>query len=150
MNQSKVHSSSQGSVPFAWENKPGVCKARRDDEDRQYPKAAAEADFVIMLRPPPCPVEKGRFSIDSQIPLPPCTFQGPPSRSSFRKKEEDPFLAAYKECTKSMRKGRDGKTRLGRRSMFSLSLSCKHSCDVRDDNLASKSPLSTLVSREDR
>ena len=147
MNQSKIHS--QGNVPFAWENKPGVCKARRDDEDCP----TDTGHFVIKLQPPPCPLEKGRPSVHgSQIPLPPCTFQGPPSRNSSKKghlrKQEDPFLAAYKECTKNTRKGHGGKTHLGRSSMFNLS--CKHSCNVRDDNLVSKSRLSALVSRVER
>ncbi|OAY51045.1 hypothetical protein MANES_05G183500v8 [Manihot esculenta] len=136
MNQIKAHP--KGNVPFSWEKKPGVSKAISQ-------MFHSEADFV-KLPPPPCLIENqspARVSThDIQIPLPPCTFQ-PPSRSSSRKgglkKQEDPFLAAYKECTKSTsdsNKKTGGKLcrNVGlRKGMFSLS--CKNSCSVRDDNL---------------
>ncbi|KAA8528440.1 hypothetical protein F0562_035795 [Nyssa sinensis] len=103
MSNNKVHL--QGNVPFSWENKPGVSKITCHD------CPADEGHFKVkVLPPPPCPPEniaaKASYH-DLQIPLPPCPFQ-PPSRSSSRRgirKEDDPFLTAYKECTKSTRKG---------------------------------------------
>ncbi|KAL6983034.1 hypothetical protein U1Q18_016426 [Sarracenia purpurea var. burkii] len=105
MSRHKVHS--HGAVPFSWEQKPGVSKVAHKD-------ATAEMG-CLKLPPPPCPSEifRGTFH-DLQVPLPPSGFR-PPSRSSSRrgmKKEDDPFLTAYKECTKSTGKskvGGDGK-----------------------------------------
>lgn len=114
-------------VPFSWENEPGVSKVS-DLKDDDGPRLS------FKLPPPPCPTESGRVSVrDIQIPLPPCAFQ-PPSRSSsrrglgFNKHDQDPFLAAFKECTKNSRKGK-----LRKKAMFNFS--CKNSCGVRDDNL---------------
>ena len=126
MNQSEVHS--QGNVPFSWENKPGVCK-----------ETSQEGYFLQKLSPPPYPPESARISIhDIKIPLPPCAFH-PPSRTSSRrglKKSDDPFLAAYKECTKSTSKAKlakkDGGSGL-KKGMFSFS--CIQSCRVWNDNL---------------
>ncbi|EEF52241.1 conserved hypothetical protein [Ricinus communis] len=102
MDQSKANT--KGNVPFSWEKKPGVSKLINQDSDPNQ-----EEDLVLKLLPPPCPIESPRISTHDtiNIPLPPCTFQ-PPSRSSSRKgirKQDDPFLAAYKECTKSTEKG---------------------------------------------
>uniref|UniRef100_A0A5B7BYG1 Uncharacterized protein n=1 Tax=Davidia involucrata TaxID=16924 RepID=A0A5B7BYG1_DAVIN len=133
MSNNKVHS--QGNVPFSWENKPGVSKVTRHDCPTD------EGHFKVKLPPPPCPTENVRVSFhDLQIPLPPCAFQ-PPSRSSSKRglrKEDDPFLTAYKECTKSTRKGKlstkkDG-VGFGIRKNMSI-FSCKQSCSVRDDNM---------------
>ncbi|OMO70852.1 hypothetical protein COLO4_28461 [Corchorus olitorius] len=143
MNQTKVHS--QGNVPFSWENKPGVCKMTSQD-------CLKEDFFLQKLPPPPCPPETARVSIsnsiqDNKIPPPPGAFQ-PPSRSSSRrglKKSDDPFLAAYKECTKSTNKGKLAKNVNGggsgnlKKGVFSFS--CKQSCSVRDDNLVRISQL---------
>lgn len=135
-SSSRAHS--RGTIPFSWENKPGVSKLTHQD------CPTTEGDFVVKLplAPPPCPSEAAKTSVyDLQIPLPPCPFQ-PPSRSSSAKglrkhDHEDPFLAAYKECTKSTAKGRSFKNHV--RSAFSwknmLVFSCKRSCSVRDDNL---------------
>lgn len=111
MNNSKVHS--QRTVPFSWENKPGVSKDSKDDLHHHYTTSTGDHDQgefpSIKLQPPPCPPEKSRasFGSDLQIPPPPCpNFQQPlrsSSRRSFRK-NDDPFLLAYKECTKSNRK----------------------------------------------
>ena len=136
MNQSKVHS--QRTVPFSWENKPGVCKLTSQE-------GSEEDYFLQKLSPPPCPPESARISIhDIIIPPPPCVFH-PPSRISSRrglKKSDDPFLAAYKECTKSTSKGKlakkDGWSGL-KKGMFSFS--CKQSCSVRNDNLVRISQL---------
>lgn len=84
------------SVPFAWENEPGVSKVMANEKQEWR-------SLSLRLPPPPCPQGSARFSVhdDIQIPLPPCAFQ-PPSRSSSKKGlDEDPFFAAFKECTKT-------------------------------------------------
>ncbi|WCJ35580.1 hypothetical protein M5689_016827 [Euphorbia peplus] len=134
---------SKGDVPFSWEKKPGVSKVRNPSVN--------EKDFIMQKIPlPPCPpenqirvsVSKSRPLFDSNIPLPPCTFQPPYVRSSSRKglarkQDDDPFLAAYKECTKSTRKEKHGL----RTPTFLPNFSCKNSCNVRDDNLVRVSQL---------
>ncbi|XVE95061.1 hypothetical protein REPUB_Repub02eG0064000 [Reevesia pubescens] len=133
MNQSKVHS--QGNVPFSWENNPGVCKETSQE-------GSEEDYFLQKLPPPPCPPESARMSIhDIKIPPPPCAFH-PPSRTSSRrglKISDDPFLAAYKECTKSTRKGKKDEGSGLKKGMFNFS--CKKSCSVRNDNLVRISQL---------
>ncbi|XVF39768.1 hypothetical protein PTKIN_Ptkin01aG0059000 [Pterospermum kingtungense] len=126
MNQNnKVRS--QGKVPFSWENKPGVCKETTIQEGTEF-----EVDQKAI-----------RVSIQAiKIPPPPCGLH-PPTRTSSRRglkksdHDDDPFLAAYKECTKSIGKGKLAKK--DKRGMFSFS--CKQSCSVRDDNLVKISQL---------
>lgn len=140
-SSSRAHS--RGTIPFSWENKPGVSKVT-------YPTEGDDDDLVHKLPPPPCPSDQKAAKIsvhDFQIPLPPCAFP-PPSRSSstkgLRKHEDDPFLAAYKECTKSSRpaKGKSFKSHVQsafRKNM--LVFSCTRSSSVRDDNLVRISQL---------
>ncbi|XAR61996.1 hypothetical protein NMG60_11016565 [Bertholletia excelsa] len=146
----RVHS--QGKVPFSWEKKPGVCKqVLASEEVEQSP---------VKLPPPPCPLPESGCRApfhDLQVPLPPCAFQ-PPSRSCSKKgikKNDDPFLTAYKECTKSSRKGKSrsagGRSRGGGLSglMKTMSIfSCKQSSSVRDDSLVRVSQLP--ISRSER
>ncbi|GKV10408.1 hypothetical protein SLEP1_g21774 [Rubroshorea leprosula] len=98
-------------------------------------KSAKEEMYMSQkLPPPPCSSKNTRISNhDVQIPLPPCVFQ-PPSKSSSRKglrrqDQDDPFLAAFKECTKTPHKGKLPKKEVG------FGFSCKQSCSVRDGNL---------------
>jgi len=143
--------SSQGNVPFSWENKPGVTKKNQDDHD--HPKDSGHP--ALKLPPPPCPPPENNSRThhfhDLQVPLPPCGFQ-PPSRSASRrgiKKQDDPFLSAYMECTKSStRKGKKlliggGKSGFGFGLRKSVSVfSCKNSCStVRDDSMVRISQL---------
>ncbi|XP_042510064.1 uncharacterized protein LOC122085636 [Macadamia integrifolia] len=131
MSHYRAHS--QGKVPFSWENKPGISKVLIHHE---FPKESRACG--VKLPPPPCPSESTKVVLgqDLQIPLPPCPFLQFPSRSSSRnglRQKEDPFLAAYKECTKS-----NGSKRSGGGSgvlMTMYMFSCKHSCGVRDDGL---------------
>ncbi|KAJ4848789.1 hypothetical protein Tsubulata_025773 [Turnera subulata] len=149
MNQNKIHS--RGNVPFSWENKPGVSKVV-DHHDQLLDDH--QEKLIMKLPPPPCPVESPRVSAyDIQIPLPPCTFQSTPTRSSSRKglkyKQDDPFMAAFKECTKSTtttttakRSDKWSKSVLGlsKKGMF-INFSCKQSCSVRIDNFVKVSQL---------
>ncbi|GFY96024.1 hypothetical protein Acr_11g0003300 [Actinidia rufa] len=94
------------------------------------------------LPPPPCPPESARASFhELQVPLPPCGFQ-PPRKSTSKKglkKQDDPFLTAYRECIKSTRKGTlggDSKDDVGFKLRKGVSVfSCKHSYSVRDESL---------------
>ncbi|GFY96007.1 hypothetical protein Acr_11g0003310 [Actinidia rufa] len=129
----KVHS--QGAVPFSWENKPGVSKVAHKDW-ANWPVKTQK------LPPPPCPLESARASFhELQVPLPPCGFQPPRKITSKKglKKQDDPFLTAYRECTKSTRKGTlggDSKDDVGFGLRKGVSVfSCKHSCSVRDESM---------------
>ncbi|KAG8377451.1 hypothetical protein BUALT_Bualt08G0034300 [Buddleja alternifolia] len=135
---SKVHS--QGKVPFSWENKPGVSKSARQDIDHLTPSK---------LPLPPCPPESARASFhDMQIPLPPCAFHPPPSRSTSKKglkKIDDPFLIAYKEVTKSSKRGKrlsgdKGDQGFGLKNMSIFSCKQYSSC-VMEDSLVRLSQL---------
>ncbi|KAM1527173.1 hypothetical protein ACFXTI_016372 [Malus domestica] len=134
---------SPGNVPFAWENKPGVSKLshKQTHTDRKY-----------YLPPPPCPYRSSPklFLHDFQLPLPPCTFQQPLSRSSSSKAlRDDPFLVAFQECTKPDPKDKSKTLSLsqkyGVRSGFGRwfgfgDLSCKSSSSVRDAPVSGGEP----------
>lgn len=73
------------------------------------------------------------------IPLPPCGSQPPPLRRSMLwkpfRRQNDPFLLAYKECTKTP--SSDKKMGVGFNSFATKTkfrISCKTSIDVRDDH----------------
>lgn len=149
----------RGSVPFAWENKPGVSKAisrSNNGESLSPPLVKDRRQFPTKLPLPPCPtMDSSRVSMaqEMHIPLPPCTFQ-PPRRTSSKKgakkQDDDPFLAAYKECTKGTKaehrhklsKHGEGGLGFGLRKHALANFSCKRSCSVRDDNLVRISHLS--------
>lgn len=132
----KVHS--QGSVPFSWEDTPGVSKATHQE-------CPANIGNTALNRPPQLSIQH------LEIPLPPYLAQ-PPRISTSSKglwgQEEDPFLAAYRECTKSVESAKKPKNSkkgfdVGRRK-WKFTLSCKHSCDVEDDSLMMLSHLPPL------
>lgn len=139
---SKVHS--QRNIPFSWENEPGVSKAAPPQEHQHLPPAK--------LPPPPCPPENSRVSL--QIPLPPCAFQTAPLRNASKKgpkKMDDPFLIAYKEVTKSTRKGKPSSEDQGFKVMKNISIfSCKQSsCGVVQDSVVRFGDLPISKSRRD-
>lgn len=142
MSTNKVYS--KGQVPFAWENKPGIRKEdtnRGANEDDNKGKRGGK----MKLPPPPyLQSESGRASpVNLQnIPLPPCAFQSPISRSCSKldayKEEDDPFLIAYRKCIN----GSGSTKRIHKKRNSSVSvLSCKHSCSVRDDSIVRISQL---------
>ncbi|KAI4337081.1 hypothetical protein L6164_015536 [Bauhinia variegata] len=130
-------------IPFQWEKKPGVCRVK-DGED-----LAGEQGLVPKLPPPPCTTDgTSRNSIvaDLQIPLPPCSFQPPYYRTSSKRgliwvQDDDPFLTAYKECTKTIKNGDYNKNSSKTGGIQStlrkglLIFSCKRSGAVRDNNV---------------
>ncbi|KAK8606921.1 hypothetical protein V6N13_052673 [Hibiscus sabdariffa] len=109
----------QGNVPFSWEAKPGVSKSSK----------AAHYDHHH------CPVDVGVH--EKKVPPPPPFSKQPSLKRSASAKGlrwwpgQDPFLAAYKECTKSEGNGKLSKLTRSKK----ISVSCKESSDVRDDNL---------------
>lgn len=166
----------KGVVPFSWEQKPGVSKVAPQFHF-QHPK----------LPPPPCGAARSSVSYhrDLQVPLPPCTFQAaaalrnPSQKGAMMRKQvdDDPFLIAFKECTKSARSSnnrfawfsRDDaaasaavnkttakkkKKKKKNRSSSSSSnplFSCKNSCSVMEDKVirVSQLPLSRSHGEED-
>ncbi|KVH98728.1 hypothetical protein Ccrd_023045 [Cynara cardunculus var. scolymus] len=136
----------EGNIPFSWENKPGIRKDKIfAGEGRgkvvQDISSTTQGRRKLPLPPLPCENSDKATCVDDddhhiRIPLPPCAFP-PPSRSSSRRsKADDPFLIAYKECTKSNKKGT-----LMRKNSFLAS--CKHSCSVRDDSIVRVSHIPT-------
>ncbi|CAJ2675315.1 unnamed protein product [Trifolium pratense] len=92
-------------VPFSWEYKPGLSKVTNPN---YYDTNHATK---LVLQPPPCSLSKSdhhRFRDEEKyIPVDLCAVQSTLLRlSSFKleskyQKEEDPFVEAYKNCTKS-------------------------------------------------
>lgn len=100
-------------VPFSWEYKPGLSKVTTHHHATKHANATTTK---LVLQPPPCSLYgitgSSRSDHNTQnIPLGLCAFQSTLLRinSSFRmesthhhhKVEEDPFVEAYKKCTKS-------------------------------------------------
>lgn len=141
MSHRKVYS--QGSIPFSWEDKPGISKVTNQAE---YPLDYRVEALDLTSSSSSLLSNGSKVSSsysDLKIPLPPCPISQPPSRSSSAKGlkwQEDPFLMAYKECTKPPKKGKppsdkqNKKGSKGRRSMF-MYFSCKNSCEVSNENL---------------
>ncbi|XP_057721609.1 uncharacterized protein LOC130935742 [Arachis stenosperma] len=111
-------------VLFSWEKKPSISKVTTTttlkNHGDEIPIKENEILTKLLLPPPPSctqQLEKEDTNIipsnnnhhDFQdIPLPPCAFQPPYYRTSSKKglwvgqdHQDDPFLAAYKECTKN-------------------------------------------------
>lgn len=138
MNTTTIDHPTQGSIPFSWENRPGVCKDGQDnlamasrsvvEHDNFYTKDETRVSLHRNSSTKEGNTDKA-ISHDIGLPLPPCAFHQPSLKSSSRRiKDDDPFLMAYKECTKSNKKGT-----LTRKN--SLLGSCKLSCNVRDDSI---------------
>ncbi|TXG59962.1 hypothetical protein EZV62_014535 [Acer yangbiense] len=193
MSHRKVYS--QGSIPFSWEDTPGVSRINHQDfpsdiglhalnlvSSPQPPKPAPRDDsnglhFPVQERKiplPPCPLVSSpqppkpaprddsnglHFPVqERKIPLPPCPSSQPYTRRSASSKgltgwwQEDPFVAAYKECTKNTRNVKstcsDDQSKRStvivgsktRKKKSKFIFSCKNSCDVRDDNLLMRLP----------
>ncbi|XP_057425071.1 uncharacterized protein LOC130718487 [Lotus japonicus] len=135
-------------ISFSWEKKPGVSKETTTNHGEDL--IPRKHDFLPKLPPPPCTVEAAATAKnlvqDFQIPLPPCAFQPPFYRTSSKKglwvqDDDDPFLAAYKECTKNQRSDTKMNKKLTKGVTDSKSwkgfsfFSCKRSSTVCDNSL---------------
>ncbi|KAL5755128.1 hypothetical protein ACOSP7_023348 [Xanthoceras sorbifolium] len=143
MSHRKVYS--QGSIPFSWEDKPGV--SRINHQECPSDTRIHALNLVSSAKPSP-----DHFQVqERKIPLPPCPSQPCTTQRSASSKgltgwwQEDPFLVAYKECTKNTRNVKltsstecKRSTTVGsktRKKKSKFIFSCKNSCDVKDDNL---------------
>ncbi|KAI6695057.1 hypothetical protein NL676_022767 [Syzygium grande] len=156
MSHRKVHSHGNIIIPFSWEHSPGISKTARQNQERR-------SSSLAQSPPPISPPDSGSQGLAQErkekIPPPPgmaSAAAAPPRRSASLKgflwREEDPFLAAYKECTKSTSLvesgGGEGKksnqVKSGLRSKRMSIFSCKSSCDVRENSLVRLSRLPPL------
>ncbi|WOK91685.1 hypothetical protein Cni_G00376 [Canna indica] len=134
MNRHKYHNAS-ANIPFSRENQPGFSKVVAPKGKEAALMTASTPEHVkLLLPPPPGKSESPRMAAHGlHLPLPPSMLfqQLPSSRSSPKKgfkKEDDPFLAAYLECTKGRRASRVKK----RDSLLGL-ISCKSSSGVSEN-----------------
>ncbi|KAI3423160.1 uncharacterized protein J3R85_011286, partial [Psidium guajava] len=162
MSHRKVHSHGSIVIPFSWEHTPGISKTTHQNQERR-------SSSVALSQPPtsPPPHSGSRGLADERrdkIPPPPgAAAAAAPRRSSSLKgflwREEDPFLAAYKECTKSTglvepSEGGEGKksgrVKSGWRSKRTSIFSCKSSCDVRENSFVRLPPRLPPLPRDRR
>lgn len=157
MSHRKSHS--YGSIPFSWEDKPGICKTPNKD----YPLNIINPKPFTKHQP-----SKNKNILEFQqdkkkipIPLPPCPTTQPPQRSTSGKGfkfQQDPFLVAYKECTKSEKSCKfqsKNKKGVGFNNCVSLRrscciFSCRSGMDVKDDSYVKLSELPRLPKHRDR
>ena len=124
-------------VPFSWEYKPGISKVTNES----FKKATAMRGGLV-LQPPPCSSAIRNHSVrevEAQSPIVLCPIQASSLRIiSLRKeslKEEDPFMEAYNNCTRTPFTVKSSKTAKRTRTgsiicKYRYIFSCKHSCDV--------------------
>ncbi|KAL4582102.1 hypothetical protein LXL04_006642 [Taraxacum kok-saghyz] len=130
------------SIPFSWETIPGVPKLMPSS-----PAAASTGDLKDLAPPPPPP------PLQPPPPPPGSLIRGSMKRSMSSRvfwREEDPFLAALKECSKDYNSKGDLKKRVGIWGSKSF-LWCRCSFDVEEGNLRGRAlPLNggAIIPRE--
>ncbi|KAL9666292.1 hypothetical protein QQ045_000620 [Rhodiola kirilowii] len=151
MDEGGVHSQ-RTTVAFSWENKPGVSKVVATDEEEREDGGGYKIVAINKLPLPPCPSDKpNKFKLHQgeplHVPLPPSAFDQRPLRSLSKrgfKIEDDPFLMAYKECTKSSRSQRKSSSSWSSKSSHVKTLlgyfSCKASSRSVRDGSTVRSP----------
>lgn len=132
--------SSKVNLPFSWGNELGISNLNNRGGDRlDYPFDHPDQGHLsfINLPPPPCPKVNNEDS-SQMTHQPPLAFRSS-SRRGLKKKydNEDPFLAAMKECTKSINgdSEKDEEKMKKKKNKGFSPFSCKRSISVRDDNL---------------
>ncbi|GKV10410.1 hypothetical protein SLEP1_g21775 [Rubroshorea leprosula] len=140
---------SEVNVPFSWELKPGVSKAKNQEGSIDVLR------FTLNLPPPPCASQSARFnSCEFQKSLPPCIPHPPLStRGSLKKsttrKQDDPFVAAYRKCTECSINGKnEANSRTKKKNIRHMS--CKYSCSVSSDNVVRIAQFPRLILKEIR
>ncbi|KAJ4967468.1 hypothetical protein NE237_019317 [Protea cynaroides] len=115
-----------GSIPFSWEQHPGIPKKYLNSRSPSKTKDASSL-VLLPLPPPPNPTPSKRFNLETIL----------------KKNPQDPFLVALMECSKDRQDGVDdcwkrsakvsavSRTLSDRLGLFiDLYGSCKNSCDV--------------------
>uniref|UniRef100_A0A7N0ZQ59 Uncharacterized protein n=1 Tax=Kalanchoe fedtschenkoi TaxID=63787 RepID=A0A7N0ZQ59_KALFE len=151
--------SSQRFVPFSWENRPGVSKvvARGSDEKEGAGEQGHQYLVALKLPPPPCPQSSDKHSLIKMVHRGEPAFGRRQVRSSSKRRfriEDDPFLMAYKECTKTsqahMKKMSSKESSTSVKTVLGY-FSCRtSSCYVRDNStvrILGPQPGSTLALR---
>ncbi|MBA0770313.1 hypothetical protein Gotri_018968 [Gossypium trilobum] len=153
----------EGSIPFSWEDKPVVSKSEPKvnhyDQDCPIGLELCDLNQKNYVSDP-----SGSSSIlvhEKKVPPPPplsVQLKGSPSgKGGLKWWQEDPFLLAYKECTKSggnmkhlssEAKESTGSSKLSRKKK--ITFSCKKSCDVSNDNFVRLPNLPPLPKRRIR
>jgi hypothetical protein len=164
MSHRKSHS--HGSIPFSWEDKPGICKTPNNERPLNSIYQKSSSKILLPSHNFHNISKKNTQEFQDKkipIPLPPYQTQPPPpphQRSTSMKGiklQEDPFLVAYKECTKSDKSCKmQSKNKKGVGFNF-LSLrrnccifSCRRSAiDVKDDSYIKLSKLPRLPKHRD-
>lgn len=139
-----------GSIPFSWENKPGVSSTTEE-----MIGASPEQSFTL-----PATRRVAGHGLNNFIPLPPCRLilETSVSRSNKiingtgSKKEskewEDPFLAAYLKCTAAEASvWTQGRRRRRKRDTLLEVLSCKATTGTRENALVKLSELHQVGSK---
>ncbi|KAH1082499.1 hypothetical protein J1N35_022260 [Gossypium stocksii] len=151
------------SIPFSWEDKPEVSRSKPKvnyyDQDCPIGLGFYDLNQKNYVSDP-----SGSSSIsvhEKKVPPPPplsVQLKGSPYRKGGLKWwQEDPFLLAYKECTKSggnmkhlsseAKESTDSSELSWKKK---ITFSCKKSCDVSNDNLVRLSNLPPLPKRRSR
>lgn len=87
------------SIPFSWESKPGLCKVT-------YQKNELRCSNIV-LQPPPCSSSRTAHNKQNPVDGPNfifCAVQSSSVRNrlfGLESQTEDPFVEAYKKCTKT-------------------------------------------------
>ncbi|KAJ3674431.1 hypothetical protein LUZ60_005047 [Juncus effusus] len=163
MNKHKRHVSLQ-TVPFSWEDMPGISKAFDPHIEEGSKKSVHQPERVISSNSSKTIKEISFHGPHLMVPVPPppCAYQYETNLKTkgFVRPEEDPFLAAYIECTKTVKEKKKEKKSVERRNAWAkieklhswakieklnswakidkLSFgfsSCKSSCGVREGSL---------------
>ncbi|RZR72100.1 hypothetical protein BHM03_00010282 [Ensete ventricosum] len=150
MSLHKTHS--LVNIPFSWENQPGISKMT------PHAEGSSVREHVRLPPPPPWRSDSPKPSAHGMyVPLPPCAFQPPPRQVLTKKEEgEDPFLAAYRECTRSRKQGKAAGMERKRDvwavlERVGLGSSCRSSSGVREGViLRLKEPKSVLGNSKEK
>ncbi|PKU66374.1 hypothetical protein MA16_Dca009616 [Dendrobium catenatum] len=132
MDTRRHSSSSSGTIPFLWEHLPGISKAIHGQTNKSSSPAKPS------LPPPPCSstTESQRRPLarhNIYVPLPPCPFAS--TRKVMKKisNDDDPFLAAFIECTRCNKKEAKKRKSVKEKEKEKRTFSCKKDNGVRKD-----------------